>query len=564
MKHLAIVLLSLLALALTVRGAQTTPPEGAVAKAQVHATAGEFQKAIDLLLPFLANHEDDSAGWVLLASCQHSLGEYERALLAHAKVATFPARRATGCYNMACASARLGRTDEAFECLDQARLAGFFNATLMQSDADLASLRSDPRFAKYLTLAGLPVSFVEEVEPMFVLEGEAAGDQFGWIGRNAGDCDGDGTPDMLISAPWKSIAGRGAGRIYVYSGATGKELLRCSGQPGERLGIGIDSAGDVNGDGHADLLAGASGSGGTGRAYIYSGKDGAVLHTFSGEAQRDNFGRKVAGAGDVNGDGHSDVIIGARGFDGVHAEGGRAYVYSGKDGSLLLTLDGEAAGDQFGSSVDGHTDEHGTLLVVGAMGAGASQCGRVYAYRVRNGKAELAFKIEGQRGDVNLGHMFVSAIGDLNGDGFVDVYGSDWESNANGVQGSGRIYIHSGKDGERLFELAGKNPGEGFGIGTCEAGDVDGDGCDDFLVGIWQSRSGAPSGGKCTLFSGKTGSVLANYTSRSPQDTFGFDTTGMGDLNGDGRLDFLITAAYSHVRGPKSGRAFVVSAPALE
>ena len=175
-----------------------------------------------------------------------------------------------------------------------------------------------------------------------------------------------------------------------------------------------------------------------------------------------------------------------------------------------------------------------------------------------------AFAIESQAGDVNLGRMFVSVIGDVNGDGVQDVYGSDWESNASGVRGAGRIYIHSGADGSRLHELSGTQPGEGFGIGTCEAGDVNNDGCDDFLVGIWQSPDGARGGGKCVLFSGKDGAVLQTYTCSTPGDTFGYDTTTLGDINGDGLQDFLITAASSAVAGPKSGRIFVVSAPRFE
>src|SRR5262245_16986515 len=76
--------------------------------------------------------------------------------------------------------------------------------------------------------------------------GEAAGDQFGWIGRNAGDCDGDGRADVLLSAPTKAIGGPAAGRIYVYSSHSGKLLFTCDGKPGDQLGMGIETAGDVN------------------------------------------------------------------------------------------------------------------------------------------------------------------------------------------------------------------------------------------------------------------------------------------------------------------------------
>jgi len=560
------IVLSFAALLVPVLAAQDEEPEPTPhERARAHYAAGEYQEAIDVLRPFLETEPDAARSWMLLGSCHHGLAQYERALEIHAKVASFEDHRSSGCYNMACAYAMLGEVDLAFEWLTKAREAGFGDLNLLRTDPELDTLRDDERFAAFLSLEGLPASFREPgVDVLRVIEGEAAGDQFGWIGRNAGDCDGDGTADLLISAPFKQIEGPNAGRIYVDSGRTGERLFTASGRPGEYLGIGIDSAGDVDGDGHADVIAGASGSKETGRAYVYSGRSGELLRTLAGENPGDQFGRKVAGTGDVDGDGRPDVIVGAPGFDGVHEEAGRAYVFSGRTGETILTLDGERAGDHFGSAVDGCTGPEGRLLIVGAHDAGEGQRGRVYVYRHADGAAEPAFVIESGPDDVNLGRMFVSAVGDVDGDGHVDVYGSDWESNAHGLSGSGRIYIHSGRDGTRLHELSGSRPTDGFGIGTCEAGDVDGDGADDFLVGAWQSNAGAPAGGRCTLFSGRTGEILATYSCEAPSDTFGFDTTGMGDLNGDGRLDFLVTAAYSHVNGPRSGRVFVISAPELD
>lgn len=556
--------LSLAACLAPVLAAQDEEPEPRpYERARTHYLASEFDEAIAVLEAHLATEPEDVNCLQLLGSCYHRKGEYETAIEVHARLVGIEKARSSGCYNMACAYAMLGDVDAAFEWLQKARDAGFGDLDLLRTDPELDSLRTDERFAPFLSLEGLPASFREDVEVLMVIEGEAAGDQFGWIGRNAGDCDGDGVTDLLISAPFKAIEGAEAGRVYGFSGSTGEPLFTHSGQPGDRLGIGIDSAGDVDGDGHADVVAGASGAGGTGRAYLWSGRTGELLHTLSGERPGDQFGRKVAGAGDLDGDGHGDVIIGAPGFDGADGaqDGGRAYVVSGHTGATLLTLDGERAGDQFASAVDGYTGPEGHLLIVGAMDAGEEQRGRVYVYRYEAGRAELAFVIEAQPDDVNLGRMFVSAVGDVNGDGHVDVYGSDWESNANGLQGSGRIYICSGRDGALLHELSGSRPTDGFGIGTCEAGDVDGDGADDFLVGTWQSNAGAPAGGRCTLYSGKTGELLATYSCEAPSDTFGFDTTGLGDLNGDGRLDFLVTAAYSHVNGPQSGRVFVISGP---
>jgi len=121
--------------------------------------------------------------------------------------------------------------------------------------------------------------------------------------------------------------------------------------------------------------------------------------------------------------------------------------------------------------------------------------------------------------------------------------------------------VHSGADGRRLFTFSGEKPGDGFGIGTAEAGDVNADGHADLLIGAWQNDDGAKGAGKCYLYSGKDGSLLRTYTCATAGETFGFDTTSLGDMNGDGAPDFLVTAAYSAVNGPKSGRVFVVAGP---
>ena len=370
--------------------------------------------------------------------------------------------RAGASYNAACAYAKKEDADSAFEWLGKAVEAGFANLGTMMTDPDLAGIRNDPRFAAFLP-TGKPATFLEGFEVLYAIDGEAQGDRYGWIGRNAGDVDGDEVADLLISAPFKNLGGGGEGRIYVHSGKTGELLFQRDGQPGYLLGIGIESAGDVDGDGRPEQLAGASGAKGTGAAFLYSGADGALVRELWGEGQGDQFGRKVAGAGDQDGDGIADQIIGAPGHDGAGTDAGRAYVFSGADGSVIATLDGEAAGDNFGSCVDGYSDGETRLLIIGAQHAGPGDRGYVAVYRMAAEGPELAFRIESQPGDVNLGRMFVSAVGDVNGDGVVDVYGSDWESNANGLSGSGRIYVHSGADGSRLHTFSGEAAGDGYG-----------------------------------------------------------------------------------------------------
>lgn len=402
------------------------------------------------------------------------------------------------------------------------------------------------------------------VEPGVVviheIRGEAPGDQFGWIARNLGDVDGDGASDFAVSAPFKTIGeAASSGKAYVYSGRTGALLWSRDGGPGELLGIGIGEAGDTNGDGVPDVVIGAPGSG---SAYICSGDDGRVLQRLRSPETGIAFARKCMGVGDADGDGCADVLLGSPGFappDSGQTPGpGFAFLYSGKTGDLLATLKGDEPGDNFGNSVGGGVIDGVCHLIVGAKDAGPNSAGIVQVFTFAEGQTSERFRWEAGDGDQNYGYMFVSVVGDVDADGAADFFTTDWTSN-HASQGAGRIVIRSGRTGEVLHDITGATPGENFGIGTCEAGDLDGDGHDDFAVGSWQESTAAPSAGKVAAFSGRTGEILATWTSAVAGDTFGFDTTDLGDVNGDGVLDLLLTSAWSAVNGEKSGRVWVLS-----
>jgi hypothetical protein len=382
------------------------------------------------------------------------------------------------------------------------------------------------------------------------LRGEAKGAQFGWIARRIGDVDGDKVADWTTSAPTFPVDGQPAGRVYVYSGKSGKLIWKQTGSGAAMLGIGVEGAGDTNGDGVPDVIAGAPGAG---FAYVYSGRDGKQLLKLGGGVAADSFGRHTATAGDLDGDKRDDVIVGAPGAGGG---AGAAYIYSGKDGKLLLTLSGEKANDAFGSTVAGSLDKRFPFVMVGAGSAGPRGTGRVYVYSGLASKPKFVFDSDETGGA--FGAMFIAVIGDTNGDRTPDLYVSDWANQAKGPS-TGRVYVYSGRDGAKLLELTGEAAGNGFGTSDSIAGDVNGDGFDDLIVGAWQQSSAAASAGKIYLHSGKNGELLEAITCRVAGDTFGFDTANLGDVDGDGTIDFLVTSAWSGVNGFQSGRVFVIS-----
>jgi len=524
--------------------------EAGLARLQAQDPAG----AARILEAFTAREPRNARAWRALGVAYQRIKDLDKALGAYRRSLEIDPAAATTIYNIGTAYALKHEPDAAFEWLARARATRQLDMTQIDGDADLAALKNDPRFRALLPAPeDFEHPFVEPVAVIREWDGEAANDQFGWIARVIGDVDRDGVADIVTSAPTKDIGGAAAGRVYVYSTRTGTLLWSVSGQPGDQLGIGVEAAGDTNRDGVPDVIASAPGAG---KVYVYSGADGHVLQTFSAESKNDQFGRHVSGVGDVNHDGHADVIVGAPANSARGAGAGRAYVYSGKDGRVLLTLSGGAPHDAFGSAVAGSTRGNRSTLIVGAPGAGPKRGGRTYVYHGLSSKP--AFVIDADDTGNALGAMFLSTIGDIDGDGVPDVYASDFSNAANGPA-TGRIYVHSGANGRRLLTLTGDTAGEGFGIGPATAGDVDGDGRDDLIVGAWQYAGAAISAGRAYLYSGKDGQLLKTYTCRIPGDTFGFDATGIGDVDGDGTIDLLITSAWSGIHGFHSGRMFVIS-----
>jgi hypothetical protein len=542
MRRALLVLLVLFAVPLSAQ----MPPE--MAEAQAKLASGDADAAIRILEPWLAANPTRLGAFNMLAAAYQRKGDFAKALENYNRAAQAPAFSAQAWFGIATVHAQQKNLDEAFRWLAKVRTTGSFDFDVLQSDPRLEEARKDPRWAKLKpSKEDFANPFVEKTRIIHEWVGEAKGSQFGWIARRIGDVDGDRVADVTTSAPTFAVEGQPAGRVYVYSSRSGKLLWTQTGKPGDQLGLGIEAAGDTNGDRIPDVVAGAPGAG---RSYVYSGRDGKLLLTLGDGDPAELHGRHTAAAGDVNRDGHDDVLVGAPGKGA-----GRAYLYSGKSGELLHRYEGEEAGDQFGVAVAGDKG----LIVVGAPGAGPRNSGRVYVYEGANAKPKYTFDSDETGGA--FGGMFLSVVGDANGDRKPDIYATDWANNALG-RSTGRAYLYSGADGKLLRVLTGENAGDGFGIGAGDAGDVDKDGRADLVIGAWQFSKPALSGGKIYVYSGDDGKLIRTITSRLPGETLGFDTTNVGDVDGDGVPDFLLTSAWSGVNGFQSGRMYIISGAA--
>jgi len=397
--------------------------------------------------------------------------------------------------------------------------------------------------------AGSGGGFVEPVDLLYELHGVQPGTLFGWAVSELTDIDSDGVTDLIVSAP---IYPPGfSGRTFVFSGASGDQIYEFAEGVFELHGYGIADAGDVDADGIHDIIAGTREGN---HAYVYSGASGERLLALSGENPGDWFGFAVASAGDVNLDGHADVLVGAPRNDAVGLDAGRAYVMSGADGSTLRTYDAVSAGDLFGSATDWVADVDADGRVdhaIGARDGGKFRDGEVSLFSGATGQPR--FTIGASKANEDLGWFFVAGLGDVNHDSVPDVYAADFTYSSAGND-RGAAYVISGTDGEILRSWFGSSAGQGFGPGR-EAGDADGDGTPDIIVGSYLSSDGAREAGKAEVFSGEDGTLIRRITSLRAGEQLGFDAIGPGDLNADGIPDLVVSAAEGDVVYVISGKS---------
>jgi len=291
---------------------------------------------------------------------------------------------------------------------------------------------------------------------------------------------------VLVGSPRTSfvpaLSGKKPGQAVLHSGKDGARLATLTGESGgSTFGWSVAGVGDLNGDGHADVAVGETGMGRPGSICVFSGKDGALLLQRSSAAE--SYGGNVASAGDADLDGFPDVLVGAHSADGPERDRGVVELLSGKDLGVLRTHQGAAEFDGLGSCVaslgdvdkDGHSD-----YLVGARGVDGQvpddkgavtddpHAGVLYVFSGQDG-SELR-RVHGPHAGAELGTC-ACGMGDLNGDAVPDFAATGSRRN------DGWVGLFSGADGALLRHVPGQSV-------AC-AGDVDGDNRNDLVVGLY-------------------------------------------------------------------------------
>lgn len=363
----------------------------------------------------------------------------------------------------------------------------------------------------------------------------------------AGDVDGDGFDDVIEGDPDASPLVFLDGEAKVYSGADGAVIYTYAGGVLDGLGVDVDGAGDVDQDGFADFVITSVEQ----APVVYSGVDGSPL--FAMTAVGSLTCESVAGAGDVDLDGYPDVIVGS---SAGAAGNGRAWVFSGAyiavgtPPQILYVFDGAAAGSGSLIAVDGAGDVNGdghADLIVGqyaesGMVGPMPYCGIA---RVYSGADGTMIQVHRYFGACSGFGFSVAGAGDLDGDGFGEVIvGAPFEDTNGSNAGLARVF--AGSNGALLYSYTGNDGGDQFGRSVDGTGDVNGDHFRDFLIGSPVDET-AGGGGAVWMYSGRTGALMSVLGEQG--GTYGIALAGGADFDGDDFSDFAISAPASGSNG---------------
>jgi len=401
------------------------------------------------------------------------------------------------------------------------------------------------------------------------IRGTQTYERAGWAIAALGDLDADGVPELAVGLPGYPL-GSSPGEVRVYSGRTMSMLYQVVDQsPIDGLGYSVAAAGDVNADGIPDLVAGAAYShpytvnGITrfaGAVLVYSGADGSVLHHIPGDQVHHQLGTKVACAGDIDLDGHDDIIVSAN-----HYPSGYVQVLSGASGQAIHTVQGPHLGSSFGWTIAGLGDLDGDGHPEFAAGDSASWHQEVHIYSGATGQTHQILYGEAASGAHAFGCSILD-LEDIDGDGVSDFAVGDLTFSTGGaMQDYGRVSIYSGATTSLLTQIESPELYGHFGASLAGPLDFNGDGRTDLAVGL----PGAPAFVGGTLYDQGAvkihdcldGQLLSTIrpvlTGADPM--LGTSLAAPGDLDGDGVPEVIAGAPFDRLPGaPKETGSVMV------
>jgi FG-GAP repeat/FG-GAP-like repeat len=410
---------------------------------------------------------------------------------------------------------------------------------------------------------------------------------FSYAVSPAGDVNGDGYSDVILSIFKLEYGVSKEGRVFLYYG-TGNGLSAnpvwssSNKQDNANFGEGVANAGDINGDGFADVVIGAShysnGEENEGAAFVYFGSPAGLEKepswVIEGGQANAFYGISVSTAGDVNKDGFADVVVGAHFYDNGETNEGKVYVYLGSAAGLsktpFWTSEGNQVGANFGKSVasagdvnkDGYFD-----IIVGAPNYDNGQANEGRAFIFLGSPTGLTQSAgwygEPNQADANFGNA-VACAGDVNGDGFSDIIvgANRFDEGKSNV---GKVFLYLGSaGGVSMFpdwSYAGNVMDGNLGLSVASAGDINGDGYGEFIVGSFLFNIDQPQG-KAYVYSGSAKGVTNKIVQIDMQNnetvTVGQAVSSAGDINGDGYADVIAGVIWNSDNSGVPGKAMLV------